>query len=365
MSRTPIVVAYNTKEVRTKNPVHVYPAKSVFIPPLPSDKKLRETWNNKNIAYYDVNDFFKDFKNFKEAKHLWLSVDGGIGDIIAMSAIFEYLKDYDITVYCNPSYWPIFDWFKHPPKLKAYNDVICANYGIDTKLTKYKDYARINLDYAAVDGGRMNWFDAMFERIGVSEGYDKRPQLKTERIEQLYHSYIYVFVPSILICHKSSCQMRSSKFEDFYIPIIKKYPNHRIYVHEIDLTDEDKIFTDYLSINDPIRGHLTIIPKCSLSEYFLNIYDADLVVGTDSAAIHFRESVEKPAIGVYGAFTTQSRTSGYKYVKSFNTVSDCPYQPCFIHETKQGEVCQFAKEGDKYAACQSGVNFQNQLFNNL
>ena len=153
--------------------------------------------------------------------------------------------------------------------------------------------------------------------------------------------------------------MRTSNFEDFYLPALKRFPDHAFFVHESDLTKKEINYIIEKTTN------VTIIPKISGEEYFDNLYAAAFVISTDTAAIHFREGIEKPALGVYGAFTSESRTSGYIHTKSFNPKSKCPHQPCFVHQQTLDHVCPFAKPGDTVAKCQSGKAFQQQLYEQL
>jgi ADP-heptose:LPS heptosyltransferase len=125
-------------------------------------------------------------------------------------------------------------------------------------------------------------------------------------------------------------------------------------VHEVDLTETDKRFIEQ-------TGNIFILPQSDLHDYLVNLYDADMVVTTDTGGLHFREGVGRPALGVFGAMTTGSRTSGYRFTKSFNVKSTCEHQPCFIHERIKNQVCLNAKEGDRVAKCQTGKSFQKQL----
>jgi len=274
--------------------------------------------------------------------------------VLAFSSIASFV-DLPLTVHTTAKYFPIFKWFKKEVTLKSWYEPICLNYNAVNRLTRYKHLERIATEFAAIEAGSVNWYKAFFNRIGIDEvpeGFG-RPQLKKERQSD---STPLIGEKSLLICHRSSCQMRSSTFLDFYKPIRKAYPKHTIYVHETDLTEDDA---------DSIPLGVKVLFPCSIEQYLLNLYDASMVVTADSAAIHFREGIEKPALGVYAAMTTDSRTKHYKFTRLFNVQSDCPHQPCFLHERIKGQVCLNAEQGDRVARCQTGLSFQEQLYTQL
>lgn len=335
-----------------------WPAKSIgVIPFYKDDLSLARLALDKVIELQPIDYYFPDYKEGDEAKRLFTHIGNGIGDIFAFSSMAWYLRDIPLQVHVTKRFHPVFDWFRREDlTLHDYYQPIGLNYNFASRLTKYKGLHRIAIENAAVEYHTGNWFEAHYRRIGINEtpeGYG-RPMLKNYRISD---DPTRLWENSVIISHRSSCQMRSSSLEDFYLPTRKAYPDHNIYVHEIDLTDSDKAYAETADIN--------VIPKCSISQFLLNLYDADMVVSTDSSAIHFREGTERPAVGVFGAMLQSSRTSGYKFTHSFNVKTGCPFQPCVIHEKKQGEVCINAEPGDRVARCQSGKIFQDQLFNEL
>jgi len=356
MSKLP--AGYFHKPISNETYGIYWPARCVsLIPYHKDDKKLMELIDKKYIDAKPIGDYFTDFDIITSNAHsLFTHIGSGIGDIIALSALTEYLMpDYHINVHAPRNKHVIFDWFKtKPTNVKDYFAPIALDFTAKNRLLRYKRVNRIVIENAAIEAHDGNWIEAHFKRIGLDqtpEGFE-RPQLKTERISQ--QPTLFQRTPNILICHRASCQMRSSRLEDFYLPIRKVYPDHQIYVHEVDLTDTDKRFIE--NVQD-----ILILPKSDLHDYLINLFDADMVITTDTGAIHFREGVEKHALGVFAAMTTGSRTDGYKFSRSFNVKSACEHQPCFIHERIKGQVCLNAKEGDQVAKCQTGKAFQKQL----
>lgn len=339
-----------------------WPHRSVaLIPFQKQDKQLMELIEKKLIEVRPIDEYFSDFDiNTSKANSLFTHIGSGIGDIIALSALTEFLSAYKIQVHAPWNKHVIFQWFKTPVDVRGYFAPIapdyCDKHGFRNR--KYKRMHRLVIENAAIEAHDKNWIEAHFNRIGLEDVPDgfTRPQLRIDRINN--QPTLFRNVPNILICHRASCQMRSSNLKDFYEPIRKVYPDHHLYVHEVDLTDSDKRFIEK-------TGNIFILPKSDLHDYLINLFDADMVVTTDTGGLHFREGVERPALGVFGAMTTGSRTSGYKFTRSFNVVSTCEHQPCFIHERVKGQVCLNAKEGDRVAKCQTGKSFQKQLAEQL
>ena len=354
-----LAAAYFNSPVTNKAYGIHWPAHCVaLIPYNKKDEALMQIIEKKVLSVLPVSDFFNDFKSEEGYARLFTHIGNGIGDIFAFSAMANYLQRYPLQIHVAKRFHPIFKWFKRELTLKDYFESIADDFTPANRLMRYKFLNRLPIENAAVEAGTDNWIDAHFKRIGIDaapEGYC-RPMLKTERISTQKPKLIK---KSVLICNRSSCQMRSSTFEDFYLPTVKAFPNHKIYVHDSDLRQRDY---DFIKQNDI---QVTVLPKCSISDFLLNVYDAGIVISTDSGAIHFREGVEKPGLAVFGAMKMSSRMSGYKFTKGFDVKTGCPFQPCVIHEKVKGEVCKNADVGDTVARCQSGKSFQNQLYKEL
>jgi hypothetical protein len=354
-----LAAGYFNKTVTNKEAGINWPHRSVaLIPFQKSDKRLMELIDQKVIQVKPIEKYFADFKVGDNSGRLFTHIGSGIGDIIALSAITNYLSGYPIQVHAPRNKHVIFQWFKEPVEVRDYFAQIVEDFTPKNRILKYKRMHRIVIENAAIEAHDKNWIEAHFNRIGLKDVPEEfcRPQLRTDRINE--QPSLFRPGPNVLICHRASCQMRSSNLVDFYNPVRKVLPDYDIYVHEVDLTDSDKRFIEK-------TGNIFILPKSDLHDYLINLFDADMVVTTDTGGLHFREGVERPSLGVFGAMTTGSRTSGYRFTKSFNVKSTCEHQPCFIHELIKGQVCLNAKEGDRTAKCQSGKAFQNQLESEL
>lgn len=335
-----------------------YPAKSVAVLPVDSLSKdeIQGLIDKKYIAIYDAAEFFSSYNVSEGRAPLFTHLGGGIGDMIAFSSLTAYFPGYPIRLFVDPKMYPIFKWFEVEPALKPFNEVIVENLTFGNRITKLRVMRRLQLEYSTVDCKGGNWYDGMYQRIGLEaapEGFN-RPKLKTYRVSQLPHQ---LDRHTILLCPRSSCQIRSSSLEDFYKPIRAAFPRTKIAIHEADLSPQDLEYIKY-------RKNIQIIPECSIEQYLVNLYDASLVISTDSSAIHFREGVGRLAIGAFGAMTTNSRTAGYQWAQCFNVQSGCQYQPCFVHELKKGQTCPgYKPDSPLIAPCLTGEAFQEQLYN--
>lgn len=356
-------LAFFRKNTRTEKSAMKWPAKSIAAPLLVTTDKERKAWyENEDIIIVDAN---KQFTTYNHKEHLrtkrilFTHLGGGIGDLIAFSSVAEFLQHKTLIIHCDPRHFGIFKWFSNQTlRYKGFHDVIVPDYTPANRLTRYSTYARLQMEWAAIDARERNWYDAMFERIGLQgapKGFD-RPHL----VRRTDTESVIIPKKSVIISHRASCQMRSSRFEDFYWPVKNALPGYRIYVHQVDLSPEDLGFLIENNLQD-----VGIIERSSMDDYISNLYAAEMVVCTDTAAIHFREGVQKPCLAAFSAISMQSRTSGYRHTRSFNVKTTCEHQPCFIHERMKGQVCHAAKKGDITAPCQVGESFQDQLYREL
>ena len=280
------------------------------------------------VKFINLDDVFKLAKIDTDFYHLLIMRYGGIGDLIALSSIIDYFDDKDIHFVTQEKYFPVFEWFENKPKLYSTSEPIFKNIKLwGLWLNKW---ARFKGEGIIEKGDRKNWFELFFEFIGENDPGEEflRPQLKIGRIndnksniQKLGHGR-----PSILICNKATASMRTCYATD----IVKNIENRGkfdIFVYEINLDKNEKI------------ENAIVIPSTDYSTFFLDCFDADMVISVDTGALHFREGVNKPAIGLYNSFTTDSRTKYYEYTKSFDLKSDCEMQPCFIHENFKTKYC--------------------------
>ncbi len=309
----------------------------------------------KAISFIDIDNLFRKATIKAKFNNLIIFRFGGMGDLIALSSIVDYF-DCNTHFVTDKKYFPIFEWFENKPKLYPTNEAIFKNF--KKSGFKYDTWAKFHGEGIIETGHNKNWFELFFDFIEENNpGRDfLRPQLKTERINnnksniQRYSSGR----KSLLIANKATTMIRTCHVSDIFNSIpddIKK--NYDIFVHENNMSESDKL----------IDG-LTVIPKTDFNTFLLDCYDCDMLISVDTGALHFREGINKPAIGLYNSFTSDSRTKHYQYTKSFNIKSECDKQPCFIHENDYIKSCPKGNN-DMFAAPCFDSKHNKTLINQL
>jgi hypothetical protein len=329
-------------------------------------KALADQGAKNAVEFFPVNFLWDPFEYGMNSEILIIRT-GGIGDLIAMSCIGSYCWHNTIRFLTNETLFPIFKWWEtnnvNPrsitePVYRGYRPIRASM----IRNTTHRVYAEGLIEEGKPD----NWFEVFFGAIGVKKVPVEmlRPQLQKDRISNK-PSHINLRTPSIIVVHSASAPMRSFPFELAYKSIVEVIGTMdvTIYVHNVTLTAEDFKFLETVESDERIR----IINNSSLDEYLLDLYDATITFSTDTAAIHFREGVEKPAIAVYSSFTTDARTKFYQHTLSFNLTSKCDLQPCFIHQETRDHVCPKASLGEKTAPCMTWLNptAQRQIVDNM
>lgn len=300
------------------------------------------------IEFVPLNDFYKPFNYHDHSqKHVMVFRTGGIGDLIALSGITAMLKDRNIQFFTQKKYYPIFHWFADKAHIQKKNieEAITSGYGLEYRMTVQPKLFRAVFEGEVERGGSRNWNDVFLQAIGIDP--DRiTPEMKCPKLAYPYHE-----LPAkrkkqfILICHRASSQMRSMALQDICEPLDHVVKDRfEIRVHANNLTPEDQ---EYAKKNKYVK----LIGKRTLEEYFIDLFEAAWVISVDTVAIHFREGVGKPAIGLYGAFSAECRTKYYQVTKSYDVLSLCKYQPCFIHQKKRDQVCPSASPGATIAPC--------------
>jgi ADP-heptose:LPS heptosyltransferase len=274
---------------------------------------------------------------------------GGIGDLIALSSLSTFIVDElkineeSLVFVSQEKYKAVFDWYKYNLKFVSYfapiTNWISKNVLDKNKL--FKKYKTIFFE-GVIENSNDNWFNVQFNQIGI-KNLDQtygRPRLRTTRINNL-PSNIDKSKKSILINPRSTAIIRSMMFKDLYESVIAIIGDDdvNIYVHDRNISEIDQEYIDFIK-----DSRINVINAKTLSDFFLDAYDADLTMSVDTALLHFREGIEKPGIGLYGQFPYECRSLHYKYTLSFNIQSKCPHMPCFIHVQKPDQICPFQQD---------------------
>lgn len=299
---------------------------------------------NKVNGFFKIYDFDKYMPEYA-AKHKNIIIfrSGCIGDLIALLGVVKYFHDsFDSNVifFTQSKYKDLFEWFETP--VIYHNMVESIRYSIKDKLNN--KFGCLNYD-GKIERYFKNWYDIFYGNFEVDKTIWGRPYLKTKRINAKV-SNIDTTRPNILFSLISSASIRSISFCDIYNSLPDNF-NKDIYVHSDYLKDNDKNFVEL--INDP---RIKIIKANSISDFLLDLFDADNVFSVDTGTVHFREGIQKLCYAIFAPFTIECRVKYYKYIKAIDIKSPCPHQPCFIHTNSFETPCRI-KAGTDFAPCLS------------
>jgi hypothetical protein len=328
-------------------------------------KTMREKGLSGHIEFLDIPSSFNQFVS-GDKETIMVIRSGGIGDLIALSVIRNVTENNNMIFLTQEQYRPVFDWWENPPQtVHDFSKPVFRNMNFIEWGRKKKNIKRFVCDGIVEGGDWQNWYEIYYASMGVNvKPRLCRPKLiKTRAHTEL--SNIDQSTVSILICPRASANMRSMSFESIYkaVKLILGNKIVNIYLHEFNATENDRKFIQ--GVGDP---RIKLIQAKGIKEFLLDVYDSTIVISVDTAAIHFREGVEKPGIGIYSSFTTESRTKHYQFTHSFDIESPCRFQPCFKHEKDKGEVCREAAQGSLTAPClseQYNSGLVEQLVSNM
>lgn len=287
---------------------------------------------------------------FELGKDKLLIIRGGIGDLLALSVLHDIAPE--VIILTTKSLFPILDWWRTKPRLKHFNEpLFTVKY--PKKIEEYcSELSQQNGDHVIAQGSRENWYRIIYRSVGYSDAeIDKlaqRPQLQEGPLEKNRLS-----PGALLIVHKATSINRSADPASIVEAILQweNWPGQDLYWY-----DENRRL---IRNGQPVDNKQT-----KLTQYLTDLYHADFVISVDTSAIHFREGIRKPALGIYTSFSAESRCSGYKFTRSMNMKSPCPYQPCFLNF----KPCGIIREGETHAPClgtAGNPDFVSQLKNEL
>lgn len=261
---------------------------------------------------------------------------GGIGDVIALTAIMNLNPYITYHLVCQKHYREVGAYMPFKIRFLEPTDPF-----ITMEILRYKAGVLNNWRYYSSQGtveagDNRNWYDVFFGIIGAEKQGDemKRPHL----INNSHYDIMLYKGKSLLIINKASCMIRTTPLID----IIQSLPDTAI--------DKYNIYAYKNKGEDYIAGVNYLEPGDFKS--FLHVMaTADQVITVDTCALHFREGLKKPAIGLFNAFTAECRTKYYQYTKSFDIKSECPLQPCYQHDSLSLHHCQMGKAEDFAPPC--------------
>jgi hypothetical protein len=289
-----------------------------------------------NIKKYteliQIDQLIKPYDHQKDqGKQILLVRSGGYGDIIALSSLCSILNHVHFATYKeNNSLIKLFS--NQNIDIRDLSKPIFSNWNISLKLHIQNNWRFIDITNLIETGKGKNWYEIFFESINAEFKPELgRPIINVPEIET--EDYI-------LLCPRASANMRSMSIRPIIEALNTKKP---ICVHESVLTEEDRLIAKNKGV--------TILKAGSFEQYMKDVEHASLVISVDSFAIHYREAIQKPAIGIYSSFDKGCRTKYYQYTKSVDIKSNCPCQPCYMHQKEPNQVCSIAFKESKIAPC--------------
>ena len=283
--------------------------------------------------YHEIDNFLKGPAN--KTKTIILHRTGGIGDIIALSSICKYLSEnkYNVLFYTiTEKYKSVFEWFDCNIDVKNYEDILPFKNNLNFNLNRSK-FGLLEYENIVEKNLKQNWFEIFFNYLNnIDFMIWGRPHLKIPKREHIQRVH-----NGILFTLKATANIRSIDFKPVYLALepLLKGVDIDLYIHENNLSDKDLEYIKTLKDN-----RIKILEKCDLSQFLWDCSDAGLLISTDTGSLHFREGVEKSALGIYNAFTSDCRTKYYQFVRTIDIKSNCQYQPCFIHTQWPNDPCK-------------------------
>jgi hypothetical protein len=331
---------------------------------LPGDVVLipEETYNAKDklsstIEICDIEDIMPVFDiNNKNIKNVLLIRSGGFGDLLALSSITEYLKDYNIYFYTQKAkFGEAINWHTNQnTKVFEHTTPLFRDFKKYEAFARFRSWGYLNINgIVEVGACHKNWYEVFFEQMGVKfEAKYGKPSLTLPIIMDA-ENRLKSDKKSLLLCPRASSMIRTASLCD--LVLATNYLGYQPFVHRIDLFDGDEIICE--------MNNVKILDYCSSHDMFVNLWFADMVLTVDSQPIHFREGIKKPCLAIYSSFTSDCRTKYYIHTKSVDIKSDCQMQPCFLHEWMNGEHIKYCQRGNgmNHAPCLSGINFVQQV----
>ena len=257
---------------------------------------------------------YNHIEPYKNQSTLLLARSGGMGDIVAMSVLQDVAPK---TVFITQDkFRPLLNLWQKPPKLVDFSKPFTTAKSVNDLMKQLPNYGRLHGEDAIELESPENWYDIFLKSAGKEPG-TQRPQLKEYKLPT---------IEGCLIVWKASSVNRTAVFEDIANAVTHKFTNI------VDVMDQGWNTKQYLD---------------ALASY-------EYVISVDTSALHIREGLGLPALGLYGAFDKDSRTSGYIYTTSIqsNVCSPCyarpkticaknnntPYAPCLMNIGNQIQI---------------------------
>lgn len=309
---------------------------------------------NQYFIIDDLENFIPKFTHHNKDRFVKIIFSRGsaIGDLISLSSPVIKIMEagYNVTLVTDKDGFPIVHWYEKVPVLRNYNQPFIDRFNF--KSDEAKLYAQVDYLGTVEMGDRRNWFELYYDVMKWPfTPKDGRPRLRTTRLE----GPRMINDDDLLINSRSTDTRRNIPLWVVYNALINvgAHKKYRLCLHEVTLVKEERAWIEEK------KPDIYFIKDTSKPQALLNFFDAGMVVASDTGALHFREGVQKKAIGIYTAFSTESRTKYYLYTRSYDVNGNCDMQPCFEHGSKDGLHCK--KNPDKMFHSPCTANIENEL----
>jgi hypothetical protein len=263
---------------------------------------------------------FNDLKPYTNEPNLLLVRSGGIGDLMAYSILHDRAPQ--VVFVTQDKYRQYMKLWQTPPRFKAFHTPIFMAASLTDFQNKLKQYGRLTGREDDIErGSKDNWYQIISESAGIPV-----TRLRPQLIKPTGQT-----IQGCMIVSKASITDRTANHEDI-IKAASPYFNHIILSHNQEWSND---------------------------EYIAALMRYEYVISVDTSAIHIREGLGLPALGLYGAFVKECRTSGYQYTTSIQVDSGCP--PCQRHS----RIPCNKNLGTPFAPCLSGQTMINQIQNEI
>jgi hypothetical protein len=249
----------------------------------------------------------RTIKPYKDQQNLLLVRSGGIGDITAMSVLHDAAPK--VTIVTQEKFRIFAKLWQTPPAFKHVGQPVMITKSIEHLKAMCNDWGMLYGEEAIELGSPENWYDIFLRAAGKPQG-SRRPQLKPYKLPT---------IEGCLVVWKASSVNRTAIFEDIAQAVSHKFTN---------------------IVDAQAQGWNT-------KQYLDALASYEYVISVDTSALHIREGLGLPALGLYGSFHKDSRTSGYVYTTSIqsNVCTPCharpkticaknnntPYAPCLMN----------------------------------
>lgn len=345
---------------RFTRPVASYKTGEIYIAPEQVVSSIRESFTRAGMMGTIEVERYSSILPYKcgdQSKYIIFMRDGALGDMFAMSPfINRMIREYPeriIKYITPPVYHAAFSWFYYNKQIRPSDATKPIFEETKIELKNFiKAVRRVDTGAEVETGSRENWLSVYSRGTGI-ELDELRPSLNIDMVPAEPSIY-RKGVKSILVVPRATAVNRSIEFNTIYKALAEIYGTRtdvEFYVHLRNITTDD--MNEIIRVDD---NRVQVIQPRDVHHFLGDLFHADQVISVDTAALHFREGVRRPAIGLYASFDAASRTSGYKFTRSFNLQTTCPHAPCHTHGAAlTHDVCKIGSSVMKYAPCLSNI----------